>query len=489
MNEEKLIAGLANSKNTITFHERFPGGTYTAQSNLVIENMPPFFRVRIIMKPEPASYIVTEIWLPDEENWNGRFLGLGNGGLAGMIRYKDLGKYVKLGYACANTDLGTSRGVSSGVGCPAVWDDFGWRATHLMTVAGKRAVRLFYGRRADFCYFVGSSTGGQQATSEAERFPKDYDGILSCVAAMNRVALHTYFLWNWISMRYDGIGPAFTEMMSEEINRLAVEFFRANGGTEGDDRFVSRPWDGEDTVERFIDFIRSNSELFKEDDLERLRKYYSGPVDPVSGRRIYCGVPIGSETSSGGIGRFCGEKMAHYYPFVWAFGAGYKAESFDFSSDYLKMKEILGPHLDAAGADLRAFGERGGKMIGFSGSADPVVPYPESIAYYDRAAGIAGGYEKLGGFFRFYLIPGRAHSGGPGASDLFAPDDEKRDRGALAALEKWVEKGEAPLDLTAVSLADPEKPEKKAFERAVFPYALSDRCVFRPGTAPEGSGE
>ncbi len=479
MNPDRLFK-LANSKITITAHERFPGGKFTAQSNLVIEDMPPFYRVRLIMKPVAASYIVTEIWLPDESDWNGRFLGLGNGGLAGLIRYKDLGKYVKLGYACANTDLGTSRGESSGIGCPAVWDDFGWRATHLMTVAGKKAVGLYYGKSAKKSYFYGSSTGGQQAIAEAERFPGDYDGIVSCVAAMNRISLHVYFLWNWLAMRREDGIPPFGDEKIADINRLAVGFFGQSGGTEPGDAFVSRPWDGENTVERFVSYIKENSDDFSSEDLERLRKYYSGPKDPETGERIYCGVPIGAEASKGGLERACAEKAAYFYPFVWAFGAGYKAESFNFSSDYRKLNDILAPHLNATGADLRAFSEVGGKMIGLSGTADPTVPYPESLEYYDRAARTSGGYEKLGECFRFYVIPGRAHSGGPGATDIYAPDDEKRDRGPLAALEKWVEEGKPPFEMTAVAKPDAAFPEKELFERTIFPYGLSDRCPFTP---------
>ena len=479
MNSERLNK-LANSKITITAHERFPGGTFTAQSNLVIEDMPPFYRVRLIMKPVAASYIVTEIWLPDEDNWNGRFLGLGNGGLAGLIRYKDLGKFVKLGYACANTDLGTSRGESSGVNCPAVWDDFGWRATHLMTVAGKKAVRLYYGKCAKKSYFFGSSTGGQQAISEAERFPRDYDGIVSGVAAMNRTSLHVYFLWNWLAMRREDGTPAFDAEKIALINRLAVEFFKTTGGTEPDDAFISLPWDGEKTAKCFVSYIKENSDVFTDEELERLEKYYSGPKDRVTGERIYCGVPIGAEASKGGLERACGEKSAYFFPFIWAFGAGYKANSFDFSSDYRKLNEILASHVNATGADLRAFAEAGGKMIGFSGTADPTVPYPESLSFYDRAARISGGYGKLGECFRFYMIPGRAHKGGPGATDLYAPDDKKRNRGPLAAIERWVEKGRPPFEMTAVSKPDEVFPEKELFERTVYPYGLSKECPFTP---------
>ncbi|MBP5270513.1 MAG: tannase/feruloyl esterase family alpha/beta hydrolase [Clostridia bacterium] len=477
MYPEKLNS-LASRQVSVTAHERFAGGLFRTKSNLEFADMPPFFRLRLIMKPVAASYTVTEIWLPDDENWNGRFVGLGNGGIAGVIQYPALARYLRMGYACANTDLGTSRGVVSGIDNPAVWDDFGWRATHLMTSAGKRAVGLYYGRPAQKSYFVGSSTGGQQAISEAERFPGDYDGILSCVAAMNRTALHTYFLWNWRVMRYDGIGPAFTQMMTEEIHRLALEFCRGFGGALDGDCFVSCPLDGEDTPDRFVEFIGKNSGFFKAEDLERLRDYYRGPRDPRTGKKIYGGVPIGAEISPGGMERACKDKVVHYFPFVWAFGAGYPASDFDFASDYDRLNEKLGPHVNATSGRLGEFSARGGKMIGFSGTADPVVPYHESLAYCDMAAKEAGGPGKLGEFFRFYVLPGRSHSSRAGAVDLFGLSDSERNRGALAALEKWVEEGVAPFEMLAVSEADPDDTSKQAYERVIYPYALSEKCPF-----------
>ena len=48
-----------------------------------------------------------------------------------------------------------------------------------MTETSKLIVRDAQGRFADKAYFVGCSAGGQQALSEAQRYPEDYDGIVA----------------------------------------------------------------------------------------------------------------------------------------------------------------------------------------------------------------------------------------------------------------------------------------------------------------------
>jgi len=44
------------------------------------------------------------------------------------------------GYAVATTDMGTAPNSDSGIDNHEVWKDFGFRATHLMTVVAKQIV-------------------------------------------------------------------------------------------------------------------------------------------------------------------------------------------------------------------------------------------------------------------------------------------------------------------------------------------------------------
>ena len=133
------------------------------------------------------------------------------------------------------TDMGTSGGRERGINNQAVWRDFGWRATHGMAVLGKQLSEICYGKKPEYSYFVGASTGGQQAFSEAQRFPEDFNGIIAGVPANNRVALHTYFLWNHNHLRRPDGKVMFTDKEIQNITHLAVSFFQnRKDGAEGD---------------------------------------------------------------------------------------------------------------------------------------------------------------------------------------------------------------------------------------------------------------
>ena len=481
---ESLIAALgAGAKGTVVSH--VSGGSFAADGT-VWNGLPDFTRVEYTAKPGKRSYIRNEIWLPDAEKWNGRFVGLGNGGMAGSIRYDRLTVFLRAGYACANSDLGTSAGKFCGVGNPDVYADFGWRATHIMTEDAKALIRVRYGRDAEFSYFYGASTGGQQAFSEAERFPEDYDGICAGVPAFNRVSLHIYFIWNYRKLHTSDGCSLFTDNQIAEISALAPVYFRDHGGAYEGDAFVSYPWHGDRTPEEFVAFVSSHVSWMTDEKAEALRAVYSGPSDPLTGERIYCGMPIGAELNSGGMLTFSRPGCPNSYPFLWVFGRDYSLYDFDFSSDADKARRVLSQDMDANDDDLSAFAARGGKLLTFSGSADPWVPYPESFAFCERAAAGAGGAEKLLSFFRCFLIPGRAHSGGIGAEEIYPENRSDRSLGAFDALTEWVEKGKAPDRLTAVSTENPSVAGKRPFERPVYPYGSAE-FPFCPH--PAGSDE
>lgn len=435
--------------------------------------IPEFYRVECVSEPENGSYIRSEIWVP--KRWNGVFVGLGNGGIAGNICYGALAEHVRGGYAAANTDMGTSRGFYlSGIKNAAVPKDFGWRATHIMTVIGKRVVELIHGKSPIFSYFIGASTGGQQALSEAQRFPCDYDGIIAAVPANNRIFLHTYFLWNYVHLRTRDGRRLFASDEVEALTRAAVEFFQAEGDGEKGDGFISMPWLGDDTVERFIGFLAVNHREFSEEQLSALRAVYDGPVNALTGERIYNGMPIGSEKFGCGIMDCSGDRPPHFYPFMWTFGADYDPYDFDFGKDMEAVDALLSSELNANSADLSDFIGRGGKLIVYSGSADPCVPYPDALAYVKRVFKENGGDEAALEAVRYFIIPGMDHgSGGDGANRVLGEDGGS----VLSALRRWRELGQAPQCLVATRVTRNENGVEDVLwkRRATYCTSLAPR--------------
>ena len=156
-------------------------------------NLPAYCRVQMVLKPTPDSLINMELWLPTE-NWNGKFMGVGNGGFAGSIQgvYFEMPEALRLGYATAGTDTGhQEQGGNWAIGHPEKLIDFAYRSTHEMTVKAKQVVKAFYDQNPKYSYFKGCSTGGRMALMEAQRYPEDYDGIIAGSLANRHIHMWT----------------------------------------------------------------------------------------------------------------------------------------------------------------------------------------------------------------------------------------------------------------------------------------------------------
>jgi Tannase and feruloyl esterase len=137
------------------------------------EKLPAFCRVQGLSTPSKGSHIEFEVWLPSS-NWNGRYVGAGNGGDGGSINYYRIAEAVNAGYVGSSTDTG-HRGAMPDR--PDARADFEYRAIHETAEQTKAIIRAFYGRGPTRSYFHSCSTGGRQALTEAERYPADFDGI------------------------------------------------------------------------------------------------------------------------------------------------------------------------------------------------------------------------------------------------------------------------------------------------------------------------
>ncbi|NDW10863.1 tannase/feruloyl esterase family alpha/beta hydrolase [Dysgonomonas sp. 520] len=453
----------------ITGLEIISDGTFhQPNSSAVYTNLPPFVRVKIVSKPSPDSNINTEVWLPIE-NWNGRFMGTGNGGGGGNIIYYQLASCLQRGFAVANTDLGTSPNVHRFVNMPEIWKDFGYRATHEMTVVSKAIIENYYKQAPRHSYFVGCSTGGQQALMEAQRFPEDYDGIIAGAPANNRTHLHTSFLWVH-KVTNEEEGCQFTD---DELQMVTDAILNENVGKDGgssQDNFLTDP-----RIASF-DFDSLTGKLTSKQ-IETLKKIYTGSVNPTTKEQIYTPYPLGSE--KGGLGIDIQQKKegvySLLYQFHWLWGENFDYRQFDFDKDMDKMDDMLSDHLNANNPDLSAFKKRGGKLLMYTGTNDAIVPFQDALNYYERVIQNTGELEETQRFFRYFIIPGMAHcGGGPGLNEcgqkaaLNVPLDDDHDM--ITALISWVEKGKVPekFIVTSYNEWNPEKGIR--MQRPVFPY-------------------
>ncbi len=146
-------------------------------------------RVGVDGKPYGIGFAVA---LPD--NWNGRFLFQGGGGLNGTVALP-LGAQaagstpgLARGFAVVTTDTGhqSSGGAFDGsfMRDQQASLDFAYVAVGRVAVLAKQIVAQYYGRPADHSYFAGCSTGGREAMLMTERYPTYFDGVVAGAPAM-----------------------------------------------------------------------------------------------------------------------------------------------------------------------------------------------------------------------------------------------------------------------------------------------------------------
>ena len=464
------LAGIKDLKienGQIVYAEHSDIPTQVMPNGNTFSNLPSRTIVKIVLNPAKRSNINVEIWLPDAGKWNGKFLGLGNGGAAGSINPVGFVWGVYGGNAVASTDMGTAPNPDSGIGNPEVWKDFGFRATHLMTVCAKQVMQAYYGKGPEFSYFNGGSTGGQQALQEAQRFPDDYDGIVANVPAHCRTPLHAYFLWNDQVLNK----CPFTEQQKRNITATGLEYMAARELPQTAGKLISDPRCDKKDIAAVIKLAREKDPTLTDAHAEALGKLFEGPRHAITGERIFGGIPFGSSFDAA---------HGHLYLFKWVFGANKNLADIDFGKDLDTYTAALGPYLNAENPDLSRFEKHGGKLLMASGSADSVVPYHATLDYYERVVEYCGSIEKTKTFFRYYIIPGWSHGPGPGINRI---------PGLLDLLVNWREKGIVPDMIKGQRVLN----GKTDIDIPIYPYpskpAWTPETGFKPVSGPRGGVE
>ncbi len=440
------LTALAITNTTITTVVNVPAGPFSAQPGRAggrapaPRDFPAFCRVTAVARPVPGSEITVEIWLPPAESWNGKFLGTGNGGYSGAIGYAAMESALRQGYATAGSDTGhAGEDLKFGLNHPEKIDDWAWRATHVMTETAKLVARSYYQRFPAYSYFSGCSTGGQQALMEAQRFPGDYDGIIAGAPGNNRVRLNMGFLWSWLALRPDQPGSLPPSKLPV-LNRAAIAACDAQDGLA--DGLIFDPAHCAFDPAALQCKDADAADCLTAPQVEAVRKIYTGARNPRTGEQLYSGWARGTEAAGGNqIGGWAAYFVGRPEPArvdfwkYWVFGdPNWDPRSFDFDRDAAFADARLA-HINANDADLSAFRKRGGKLLMYSGWADPVVPPGDVIRYFDDVQMTMGGPAQTSGFLRLFMAPGMGHCGGGPGPNTFD---------SLAALDRWVTQGSAP---------------------------------------------
>lgn len=462
-----------------------------------ITDLPAFCRVHGISRPVSGSEIGFEVWLP-EQKWNDRLHVLGNGSYSSSIYWEQMADRIRRGDVAAATDTGHTGGgddLQFVVERPEALADFAHRAVHESTVATKAIVAAFYGAPAKHSYFSGCSTGGYQGLSEAQRYPKDFDGIIAGAPGNNRSRLNLAFLWNFAANhRADG-SQIVPDSKLPMLTRAAVAACdKIDGVVDG---VISDPRECKFNPAQIQCRGTDNEDCLTPEQVAAVRKIYAGPRNAHTGAQLYPGLTVGSEGIQVDSKELPGWAQFWHNPAkpdepqrldffrYWVFkDPKWDWRTFDWSTGIVAMDERIAGTFDANNTDLTRFRARGGKLIMFMGWQDPVGAAPEAINYYEGVVARSSArtptarHRDTQSFLRLYMIPGMAHCRlGPGATFFSTqmrrsrPPVEDAQHDMVQALHQWIERGSPPESLTATHFNNPDSNDRSIkFQRPLCVY-------------------
>jgi len=422
-------------------------------------SLPTFCRVTGSIHPTEDSDIRFEAWLP-EENWNGRFMQTGNGGVAGSIVHSSLVDPLMRGYAVVNTDTGHVNGGADiwgwAVGHPEKLTDYAWRAVHELTVTGKAITNFYYGSEPEKSYFVGCSTGGRQGLMEAQRFPDDYDAIVAGAPANNWSPLMALSIVIQTNLGEQKLGANKLGL----LKAAAIASCDALDGVE-DSVITNFAQCGFDPASLQCQDGQAD-QCLTTNEVEAAQLIYRGVVDS-QGRTWIPGTGPASEPLWGAYASPTFSLGTGFFRDVVLEDENWDPNTFD-ADTHMTVAAEVGEQLIAMNPDLSAFMSRGGKLITYHGTYDGLIPYGNTVNYFQSVID-AQGQDAVNDSARMYLVPGMSHcSGGEGAHAI----------DWLSALESWAEEGEAPNVLAGTHpLPPPGAPGSEnavEFTRPVCPY-------------------
>jgi feruloyl esterase len=474
------LADLKIDKTSIDAAESHPAGDYAPAGGPEIADLPAFCRVHGVVSPVEGSNVGFEVWLPEAE-WNGKIEMLGNGGYGSAMALPAMAEQLKRRYAVVSTDTGhKGDDPDFAAGHPQAIVDWAHRAVHVSIEAAKPLISAFYGQPARHAYFWGCSTGGQQALMEAQRYPKDFDGIIAGDPGNNRTHLNAGFLWQFIkNHRSDDLSVIVPSEKLAAITDAVVQACHGKDGGAPSDAFLTDPETCAFNPNDLLCKGGDAPDCLTQEQVNALASMYRGAHDPKTREQISYGWPKGSENSGRVVKTLPGWSLYWADPTrpdlparlnfwkIWAFhDSDWDWRSFDFDVDMKTVDERLAPTINAVSPDLSAFRAAGGKLIQYHGLADPVVPSRESIDYYERVqaaedSGKPPRADASADFYRLFLAPGLYHcQGGPGPNVL----------DVQGALERWVEQGIAPDTIAATKYRDDKPSDGVEMSRALCPY-------------------
>ena len=460
--------------------------TYVAAAGTPPRTVGAFCRVMVEIAPIDAKAppIKMEINFPDD--WNGKALMYGGGGLNGVIlstggtiRLQPPEVAIPLGRGYVT--FGSDSGHNASAGGTFALNDEALRNYALDAVKKTRdaagvLIKARYGRPADKVYFHGSSNGGKEALGVIQRYPRDIDGAIIFWPATYTTSLSMQFgrisrafmapgAWVSVAKRKalhdavleacDGLDGAKDGVVSN-VRACMARFDPANATLAGQ---PLRCASGADTGSTCLSDAEIRSLKVMATPLKLDFSLASG-LNDYPGFYVWgagLGISDTDELSKSVLAQGLGTtapvppaKPGMPYSFI---SADQNIRNFVTKMPDATWSDVDPEHpgkwrarfvelsrmMEMSKTDLAAFRRHGGKILLFHGLSDQIIPAQSTVDYYRRVVATMG-QDAVSSFLKFYELPGTAHSG---FGVTFNPTWD-----ALGALDTWATKGVPPKSPT-----------------------------------------
>jgi feruloyl esterase len=406
--------------------------------------------------------------------WNGRSVQYGGGGFNGVLITGvglppaapfDGASPLAKGFATYGTDSGhqTRPGElpQSFAANDEAFVNFAYASYKKVRDAAVSLIERAYGIRPEKMYFLGSSEGGREGLTMAQRYPGDFDGIFARVPVINWVGLqHAGTRAGLATMGEGWLRPAQVKLVHDAV--LAACDIK-DGVADGlvEDAVGCKA--AFDPAKLLCANGAGGDACLGEAQVAAIRTLHSPyrfSFALSNGVAEYPGWGVSGEgtKSYGPTGGWSAWWLGAAPPalpplpnngIAWVYGAGGIAHifardpNFDVRKyrpeDFADRVREVSALMDSTDPDLGAFRAHGGKLIMLEHMSDYAQSPYAGIGYFQQVQKRLGD-AATADFMRLYTAPGVDHvgSGGPANVDM------------LSVLVDWVENGRAPGELTVV---------------------------------------
>ncbi len=473
--------GIASGSGTVTSATFVAAVPQAVTGSVTTPATPDYCRIAGTIAPiDPAAQLINfQVNLPT--TWNGKALQYGGGGfngtlVTGLAALRDAAPDDPLpitrGYATFGTDSGpqASAFAANNLGQFGLNDEmlvnYGYTSYKKVRDAAVSLMQAFYTQAPSKMYYFGGSEGGREGLTMAQRYPGDYDGVVSVVPVVQLSMLFQSYIphqlpqfsGGWLSIpkvrtlatfvsnacdALDGLADGVVNNYLACPARINLQALRCTGGADTGDTCLSdaqiatvasvhAPYtfafnfaNGLDTYPQWLYGNETSADPVN----PTMTRWVTGTAPPT--------VPVDATTAA--TQWLYGNNFVRFFVVR---DANFDARTYN-PNNYVARVQAVSQIIDSSNPDLSAFFARGGKLILRENMGDLAQSPIAGIAYFASVASRVG-QAVVDQSARLYVSPASTHTGN--ANSVTDGTAVATMVDLLDPLDRWVTAGQAPAD-------------------------------------------